>query len=43
MNKRKEGNLGGKIEKSPYSKEQEKLIEEYTDLRVEFEKNRTRN
>ena len=35
---RKEGNLGGKIEKSPYSKEQEKLIEEYTDLRVEFEK-----
>ena len=30
--------LAGKIEKSPYSKEQEKLIEEYTNLRVEFEK-----
>lgn len=35
---RKAGNLDGKIEKSPYSKEQEKLIEEYTNLRVEFEK-----
>ena len=35
---RKAGNLDGKIEHSPYSKEQEKLIEEYTNLRVEFEK-----
>lgn len=35
---RKAGNLEGKMEKSPYSKEQEKLIEEYTNLRVEFEK-----
>ena len=26
------------MEYSPYSKEQEKLIEEYTNLRVEFEK-----
>ena len=35
---RKAGNLDGKMEYSPYSKEQEKLIEEYTNLRVEFEK-----
>ena len=35
---RKAGNLDGKMEHSPYSKEQEKLIEEYTNLRVEFEK-----
>ena len=35
---RKAGNLEGKMEKSPYSKEQEKLIEQYTNLRVEFEK-----
>ena len=35
---RKAGNLEGKMEKSPYSKQQEKLIEQYTNLRVEFEK-----
>ena len=35
---RKAGNLDGKMEYSPYSKEQEKLIEEYTNLRIEFEK-----
>ena len=35
---RKAGNLDGKMEHSPYSKQQEKLIEEYTNLRVEFEK-----
>lgn len=35
---RKAGNLEGKMEKSPYSKEQEELIEQYTNLRVEFEK-----
>ena len=35
---RKAGNLEEKMEKSPYSKEQEKLIEQYTNLRVEFEK-----
>lgn len=35
---RKAGNLEGKMEKSPYSKQQEKLIEEYTNLQVEFEK-----
>lgn len=35
---RKAGNLEGEMEKSPYSKQQEKLIEEYTNLQVEFEK-----
>lgn len=35
---RKAGNLEGKIEKSPYSKEQEKLIDEHTKLRLEYEK-----
>jgi len=35
---RKSGNLEGEIEKSPYSKQQEKLIEEYTNLQAEFEK-----
>ncbi len=35
---RKSGNLEGEMEKSPYSKQQEKLIEEYTNLQAEFEK-----
>ncbi len=35
---RKAGNLEGKMEKSPYSKTQEKLIDEYTKLRLEYEK-----
>ncbi len=35
---RKDGNLEGAMEKSPYSKQQEELIEEYTNLRIEFEK-----
>ena len=35
---RKAGNLEGEFEKSPYSKEQEKLIDEYTKLQVEYEK-----
>lgn len=35
---RKAGNLEGKMEESPYSKQQENLIDEYTKLRVEFEK-----
>lgn len=35
---REAGNLDGKMEKSPYSKSQEKLIKEYTELQIEFEK-----
>ena len=35
---RKAGNLEGEMEKSPYSKEQEKLIEKYNNLQIEFEK-----
>lgn len=35
---RKAGNLEGEMEESPYSKQQENLIDEYTKLRVEFEK-----
>lgn len=35
---RKAGNLEGAMEKSPYSKKQENLIDEYTKLRVELEK-----
>lgn len=35
---RKAGTLEGKMEKSPYSKQQENLIEEHTKLRKEYEK-----
>ena len=35
---RKAGNLDGKMETSPYSDTQEKLIEEHTKLQLEFEK-----
>lgn len=35
---RKAGNLEGEIEKSPYTEIQEKLIDEYTELRLEYEK-----
>lgn len=35
---RKAGNLEGKMEKSPYTKTQEKLIDEYNELRLEYEK-----
>ena len=35
---RKAGNLDGKMETSPYSEKQEKLIEEHTKLQLEFEK-----
>lgn len=35
---RKAGNLEGAMEKSPYSKKQENLIDEYTKLRVELER-----
>lgn len=35
---RENGNLDGKIEKSPYSKEQERLINEYTRLKAEYER-----
>lgn len=38
-NKEREvGNLDGKMEKSPYSKSQEKMIKEYGELQKEFEK-----
>lgn len=35
---RESGNLDGKIEKSPYTKSQEKIIREYIELQKEFEK-----
>lgn len=35
---RENGNLDGNIEKSPYSKEQERLINEYTRLKAEYER-----